>query len=220
MKKVIIILIILLPLIAFGQDYCIELVNGYKTTTTKIKFLTDGYLLFQDVNGIHKEKRNKIKSIKPCDYSKDKFIYNQLGLTPFVVVKFDSISKEKLFKLTNNWIKETYKNPDKVIKAIIENNKIRINGYSEFGFEYTIVISFKDNKYKFEPIEVISRSQAGEFNIPLDDGSIYYKKNGWPKKMFQNFTKHLGDTFENLNNNLKKYILNNLNNETKDNDDW
>ena len=218
MKKITLILT-LLPLLIFAQDYNIELTNGYKTTTNKVKFLSNGYLLFQDVNGVHKEKKSKVKSIRPKEYSKDKFVYNQLGLTPYVVVEFDSISKEKLFKLTTNWIKETYKNPDKVIKAVIENKKIRINGYS--GYEYTIIISFKDNKYKFEPIEVISRSQAGEFSIPLSDGSGYYKSNGWPKKPFENFTKEIGEIFENLNNNLKDYILKHLNeNANDDSDDW
>jgi len=192
MKKILIIILLFSMSQLFSQEYYIELKNGYKTTTNKLRYVNNNKMIvFQDVNGMHKEKKNNIKIIKPTKLPKDKFVYNQLGLTPFVIVEFDSIPREKLYKLIKNWIKETYKNPDKVIKAEIDNKKIRFEGFTDsdisisglgqkvYGsYTYTITISVKDNKYKFEPISL--ESAVGSYPIPLNDGSGYFNKIGLP----------------------------------------
>jgi len=232
MKKILIITLLFSLTNLFSQEYYIELNNGYKTTTSKLRYVNNNKtIVFQDVNGIHKKKKSDIKIIKPTKLPKDKFVYNQLGLTPYVVVEFDSIPREKLYKLIKNWIKETYKNPDKVIKAEIDNKKIRFEGYSETALSvtglgskiyspctYSITISVKDNKYKFEPISLVNAGSG--YPIPLTDGSGYFNKIGLPKNSFKDFVIEVGDLFENLNNSLKNYIIKNKDEENQDNDDW
>ena len=60
---------------------------------------------------------------------------NGLLNTSSVVRQVDSVDSEALFNKTINWIKETYKNPDEVIKATINNQKIRFIGSSDSGFK-------------------------------------------------------------------------------------
>ena len=94
-------------------------------------------------------------------YSQDlpKLKLNPNGVEPIVVIT-DSIKATELYKKTLNWVQETYKNPEKVLKAKIENEKIRIEGFTDnawwykylgatqiFGMEYSLEISFKDGKY-------------------------------------------------------------------------
>ena len=232
MKKILIIILLFSITQIFSQEYYIELNNGYKTTTSKLRYLNNNKIVvFQDVNGVHKEKKNNIKVIKPTKLPKDKFVYNQLGLTPYVVVEFDSIPREKLYKLIKNWIKETYKNPDKVIKAEIDHKKIRIEGYSDTDismtalgkkiyspYTYSISISVKDNKYKFEPISL--EGVGSYYSIPLTDGSGYFNKIGLPKSNFRDFVVEVGNLFENLNNRLKNYINKHKNENENTDDDW
>jgi hypothetical protein len=71
----------------------------------------------------------------------------------------------KINNKAQNWVQETYKTPDKVLKANIVNEKIRVDGFVKdawwykslgvtffYDMEYTIEISFKDNRYRFEYI--------------------------------------------------------------------
>ena len=55
----------------------------------------------------------------------------KLKLTPSgveaIVVSVDSLKADYLYKKSINWVQETYKNPEKVLKAKIENEKIRID---------------------------------------------------------------------------------------------
>ena len=235
MKLKIITLILMLTITKiFSQEYYIELKNGYKTKTEKLRYVNNNKIIaFQDVNGIHKVKRNEVKIIKPTKLPKDKFVYNQLGLTPFVVVEFDSIPKKELYRLIKNWIKEKYKNPDKVIKAEIDNKKIRFEGYTDSdisirglgndiygGYNYTIVISVKDNKYKFEPIELNSISGLENYSVPLRDGSKYFNNIGIPRNTFVKFVKQVGQLFEDLNQSLKNYIIKNYGKKDNNDDDW
>ena len=84
----------------------------------------------------------------------------QLKLTPNgvepIVVEVDSVSSSEIYQKAQNWVQETYKNPEKVLKANIANEKIRIDGFAtdawwykslgvlnSYNMEYTIEISFK-----------------------------------------------------------------------------
>jgi len=90
------------------------------------------YFSYEDENGnvqtIESDKlinvREEIPNWKYFHWGKDEF-------TDYVVVKIDSLSQKQLFDGTVRWIKETYKNPDEVIKARIDSSMIRIEGYKE-----------------------------------------------------------------------------------------
>src|SRR5690606_1935870 len=101
----------------------------------------------------------------------------------------------KIYNKAINWVQETYKNPDKVLKANITNEKIRIDGFangawwyktlgitSNMDMEYTLEISFKDGKYRFEYI-------IGQFFLSSGEKALYnystfFKKDGEIRKMY------------------------------------
>tara|TARA_B100000963_G_C22467042_1_gene598357 strand:+ start:240 stop:815 length:576 start_codon:yes stop_codon:yes gene_type:complete len=172
-------------------------------------------------------------------FSQDKFVYDINGLSPdFLVVEMSNIEQNDLFTRTINWIKETYKNPDEVIKTTIENKKVRFEGfrdnlisinslgliYNYYGL-YTIEISFKDNKYKFTPISVEYRVPASQYSsggfIPVNfnDGSVYFNKKGKLRKMYASIPNSIESLFNDLNEDLKIYLTKE-NNGTNEDDDW
>ncbi|MDP8218323.1 MAG: DUF4468 domain-containing protein [Candidatus Theseobacter exili] len=90
-----------------------------------------------------------------------KLILTKQGIEP-IIVQVDSINSATLYKRAMNWVQASYKNPKEVLKANIENEKIRLDGYQEKSFyrifdirkveydvSYTLEIDFKDGKYKF-----------------------------------------------------------------------
>lgn len=154
----------------------------------------------------------------------EKFIFNKDGLSEYVVVKVDSISENELYSKTLNWVKETYSKPEQVIDATIENESIRFTGrsnffriYNAFGdfkdypVKYTIKISFKDGRYKFEVLSMTVEHESVNYS---DIPSKIYKKNGELLKWYKDTPQKIEDFFNQLNNSLKGYIIN------KEKSDW
>jgi hypothetical protein len=156
-------------------------------------------------------------------YGQDKFIFNEKGLNPkFIVVDVDSVEQSELFKKTVNWIKETYKNPDEVIKTTIGNEKIRFEGYTDVLFcvnslgakfcysgLYTIEVEFKDNKFKLTPLSLeykMPNSAGGMMPIDLNDGAIYYNKKGVVRNYYKTVPNSIDSHFNDLNMNLTEYL--------------
>jgi hypothetical protein len=185
------------------------------------KFNFKGVLIiFLFVSGLTKAQETEFK------FSKD-------GFTDFVVTETPNLKASEIYSKTINWIKENYKNPDEVIKMTIENEKIRFSGYNKayhcitsLGIticsdaNYTIEISFKDNKYKFDPIELVSinsENPTARSSFDFNNTTIYFNKKGELKSSVKNFPKDLELLFNGLNESLKNYILE-LN--KKENNDW
>lgn len=161
-------------------------------------------------------------------YSQEKeFIFSKERLTDFVVTDCEGKSQSELFRKTLDWVAITYKTPKEVIKAQIENEYIRIEGSSDdmFCFKalgqlncqeaiYQIEISFKDNKYKFDIIELkryIVPSQyvtGGWRDFDLNSNEEYYNKKGEIRNTYKISAENIPNYFNNLNNSLKKFILN------------
>jgi hypothetical protein len=178
-----------------------------------------------------------------------RFTWGYDGLTDFVVITLDSLlSNKELYDLTLNWIKETYKMPDKVIQTSIDSQLIRIEGISanaltvqssliisRFDMKYTIEFRFKDGKIKFDPISLYTYqppsqySAGGWYPFPIDDGSSFYKYDKKTKlyeiiKKFQSYPQELPDVFNDLSLSLFYYLQKSKDSnskETKDpSDDW
>ncbi len=101
----------------------------------------------------------------------------------------------------------------------IDNEKIRIEGFQSSFYcvkamgsvacsdaTYTIEISFKDGRYKFDPIELNITAQGKTFTPDLNDLSIYYKKNGELPKYSESVPPAFENLFNGLNESLKNYI--------------
>jgi hypothetical protein len=140
----------------------------------------------------------------------NKFEYSETCLNDYIVTEIENISKDVIYNKSLNWVNETYKNPDAVLKMKIENEKIRIDAIASgllkikgnsFNLSYVVEISFKDNKYRFEIISLLYDNATDYKKIPN------FKTD---KKLIKNF----GDTpleienyFNKLNLSLKDYII-------------
>jgi hypothetical protein len=166
-----------------------------------------------------------VKSQTTTENTANNFTYNQEGLLPkFVVVNVDSMTQAELFEKTINWIKETYKNPDKVIKTTIANEKIRFEGYTEklicisslgmpvcYGGTYTIEVELKDGKYRIIPISMaysapMQNGPMRDFPISFDSGGDWYNNKGEVRSMYKNVPTYVGDLLNGLNDSLFSYL--------------
>ena len=109
------------------------------------------------------------------------FKFNLDGTSDFVVYSTDKKTAAFIYTKSINWINETYKNPDKVIKAKIENEMIRIDGYlssafsrtfasgnkADYDVAYTLEIEIQDGKFrmKFTHNEITVDGKAVHFKF-------------------------------------------------------
>jgi hypothetical protein len=148
------------------------------------------------------------------------FEFSKEGFTDFVVTDTPNLTANEIYLKTINWIKENYKNPDEVIKMTIENEKLRFEGVRENALcvkamgnvcssaRYVIEVSFKDGRYKFDPISVSFFNQMGNgYNVPMNEtGKVYYK-NGKILKGSEEVPEMFESLFNGLNESLKNYVL-------------
>lgn len=120
-----------------------------------------------------------------------KFELTPEKFTDYVVVPLEGKTQAEIYKKTLQWIEFTYKNPKEVIKANIENEYIRFEGIKEniysiqvkkqvfyYPIRYTIEISFKDGKAKFDVTNTESSSgQSGYFSIKLEEPAKFFETN-------------------------------------------
>lgn len=155
----------------------------------------------------------------------------QLKLTPDgvepIVVEVVSMNASEIYQKAQNWVKETYKNPDQVLKADISNEKIRIDGFSNdawwfkslgikqsMDMEYTLEISFKDGKYRFEFF-------VGQFYVNGGKKALYsyksfYKRSDEVRKMYSDAVPSLELTMNSLSQSLYNYVSGTAANEDND----
>jgi len=174
--------------------------------------------------------------------AQEKFNYTQEGLQPnYLVVEIPNKTQNELYTSTINWIKETYKNPDEVIKSTIENNKIKLEGVRSSVLctkvlgstscddaKYIIDIEFKEGKLRFLPTELKGyqkpsntayyKNAGGWFPIDLTDGKFYYNKKGDLKDITKLQVPMFYGIFNDLVNDLKIYIEQGKDNTS--NSDW
>ena len=142
-----------------------------------------------------------------------KFEYQEKGLNDYVVTNVEGKTVDEIYASTMNWIKETYKNPDEVLKSTIENQKVRINGIATnllfvkkytFPIEYSIEIGIKDGRYKFELLylnSIVDGKTGADFkSVPN------MKTNKKNIKLFGETPNRIENYFNDLNKSLKNYI--------------
>lgn len=168
---------------------------------------------------------------------------NTKGMTDFVVSNVEGKTAPEIYKKVIEWIKITYKNPDKVILSTIENEYVRFEGFSEVCYsmnvplmgknyyetKYQIEISIKDGKYKFDLIGMenyITPSQYSRggwttntfFNGNIDKDFLeknIYKKDG----TLRSYYKYINDVPVYFNG-LNKSILQSMTSSIKKTDGW
>jgi hypothetical protein len=144
---------------------------------------------------------------------------NERGMTDYIVTPVEGKTAQEIYKKVIDWIKVTYKNPDKVILSTIENEYIRFEGisetlYSGFPAKYEIEISIKEEKYKFDLISM----QCKPLSVWMDTPILYksmskedlekkyvFKQDGTLRSSYK-FADKIPTYFNNLNKSLFETI--------------
>jgi len=149
---------------------------------------------------------------------------NERGMTDFIVTPIEGKTAPEIFKKVIEWIKVTYKNPDKVILSTIENEYVRFEGSSDSFYamnpiskiyvpvKYEIEISIKDEKYKFDYVGMTiiengvkipyfsTKSKEELENYPI------FKKDGTLRSTYKYFIE-VPTYLNNLNKSLSESIV-------------
>ncbi len=148
------------------------------------------------------------------------------GVEP-IIVEVAGMSAVELYQKSLDWVQETYKTPSSVLKANIENDKIRIDGFASnawwfkslgvklsLDMDYTVKIDFKDGRYRFE---FIVGQFWGDGQKVMYDYTAFFNKNGDVKKSYADAVPSLELTM----NSLSLSFLNYVTGKTEEkNDDW
>lgn len=158
-------------------------------------------------------------------------------INQYVVIKKDSLSTTDGFNKVLEWINISYNTPKEVIKAQLQDEYIRIEGYNSkitsqnvigtmFIYEgkYSLTFEFKKNKIKMEltRLQVYNeptKYSAGGWSDQFPSLALQTKKNGKPRKGIQQFQKGLQDSMNDLRLSLQSYV-NNTNKSIVNKDEW
>jgi len=154
----------------------------------------------------------------------------------------------ELYTKALNWVEETYKNPDEVLKGKVEGKYIRLNGSVSsllqknvigtmfyYDVRYSVEIKFRENKIKYEITKFESYSPPSQYSSGGWYGQSFRfkiaKKKGKPNRKTGvraagKFIKDGGENFRNVRSHfeslgleLKEYV-DNFDASATDDDDW
>jgi hypothetical protein len=134
------------------------------------------------------------------------------SITDFLITPCENKTQIEIYKKTIEWISITFKNSKQVIQSQIENDMIRIEGFTESfnggpsSAVYLIEISFKEGKYKFDPLEFTIINGVNKFKF-FPNFATYFKSDGSVKERLKDTVSGVEDTFNVLNLSLKEYIM-------------
>lgn len=157
-------------------------------------------------------------------YSQDSdFKLTKESFTDFVIVPVGGKTQSELYKKTLEWVSYSFKEPGEVIKANIENEYIRIEGFSKdlicYSYmgkrcgdtRYEIEISFKDGKYKFDVLSISEYNNMSKSimwtNFEINNTASYFDKKGEAKSSYKFIVTRIPEYFNNLNLNLKEFLI-------------
>ncbi len=172
-------------------------------------------------------------------FSQEQFTYGGNGLNKtFLVNKAENLTQQQLFDKATTWIKANHQQSDMVVTKVVEgNNKITFTGLKKnyinfsaignqifFNVRYTIALAFKDGRYKFDVIKIEKKAQGHNrkgkdwAEIPLNNGSKLYGKNGKLTPLGKAQTVKIPQLLNDLNKNLLDHIKSVA--KATDNGDW
>ncbi|MFL2623387.1 MAG: DUF4468 domain-containing protein [Flavobacteriaceae bacterium] len=147
----------------------------------------------------------------------------------------------ELYQKAINWVNETYKNPEEVIKGKVEGDYLRLEGSVSnllrmsvigtmyyYDVRYTVKLNFRDGRFKYEITKIeqyypATQYSAGSWTSILNNGEVGYKtanRKGKAKKDGVANLEALNSYFQNLGISIKDYMDKNDASETGSDDDW
>lgn len=144
----------------------------------------------------------------------------------FVVINVEGKNSKQLYENALRFVNKTYENPDKVIKAQMANEYLKIsthvtdfliikNSFAKVAIsgDYTIELTFKDNKVKFDVVSINMYDRSRKYNLlfkgegALSGYYIYNKKDELKKPEAKIDLENFFNTqISNLSEYLKKDI--------------
>lgn len=161
-------------------------------------------------------------------------------IKPVLVLEANGTSTE-LYQKAINWVNETYKNPEEVIKGKVEGDYLRLEGSVSnllrmsvigtmyyYDVRYTVKLNFRDGRFKYEITKIeqyypATQYSAGSWTSILNNGEVGYKtanRKGKAKKDGVANLEALNSYFQNLGISIKDYMDKNDASETGSDDDW
>lgn len=130
------------------------------------------------------------------------------GITDYVVSDCEGIAKDVMYSRAIEWVNLTFKSPNEVLIANLENNLIRLE-FSETSTpikKFVVEIQFRDNRYKFDPISVMFPTVPVPSNDFLGTLNKYFKKDGSLKPRTATTVNSVQSILNSTNISLKNYI--------------
>lgn len=128
-----------------------------------------------------------------------------------VIQSIEGINAIESYQKFSEWINLHYKNADAVKGSSVENKFTRFTGIKlgfakSFGYvydlEYTIMVEFKDNRYRLT-VEQLRSGNNGVFaSFNLGD----YYKNGEPRKSYISFVNGIEQSLNDINKSIYEYL--------------
>jgi hypothetical protein len=141
---------------------------------------------------------------------------SKTGVEP-IIVETPDFTANQLYEKSLDWVKETYENPDKVLKAQIKDEKIRLSAFAKYAWwyktmgiktnynmDYSVEISFKDGKYRFEYF--VGQFYTQDYTKVLFSYSSFFKKNGDVRNAYEEAVPSIELTMNKLAQNFHSYV--------------
>ncbi len=159
-------------------------------------------------------------------FSQDSLKVNAEGVSE-IVVSIEGKTASELYGKALNWVQTTYKNPETVLKSKIENESIRVNGFSSdawfyksmgiknyYDMKYTIEVSFKEGRYRL--VFTVGEFTAKGASV-MHKPKHFFKKDGSVAKTYSDAVPSIEETMNNLSMSFYNYVSGAT---AKENDNW
>ena len=241
MKKLLLILLCL-PIIGFGQDDC-----GNKPIKPKKKMGVSNW--DHNKSKEYKKWKNDVELWQMCKDGKDttRFYRNDFpfdektGLVSFEeVIKCDSISKDELYSILREWFVTTFGDAETVLQMddrksgkLIGKGITSVSSYNSWCeyIKFTLKIYIKEGRFKYvltsiklyqpyKPGSVYTRRIEKSYDIESFFPYWLYSKKGIANKRVSYLKDDIFIFNQSLSSSFNSLINNYLNNNDDDDDDW
>lgn len=142
------------------------------------------------------------------------------GVSP-IVITVDSLNAIELYKRTQSWVHEYYKDQKKALKTDVENQKILVDGTKknawfyastgvtiQYDVEYTLFLDFQDNRIKMaiELGKTWDHTEGKEANSYFIDYRKIWKESGELHKIYKEAKPGIDQMMNEISYELVNYL--------------
>lgn len=142
------------------------------------------------------------------------------GIAP-IVITVDSLNASELYKRTQHWVHEYYKDQRNALKTDVENQKILVDGTkknawfyastgitTQYDVEYTLFLEFQDKKINmsFELGKTWDHTEGKEANSYFIDYRKIWKESGELHKIYKEAKPGIDQMLNEISHELVNYL--------------